>query len=107
MRDADWPSGSPVRGARVIEHVETAYYRLPLEGVGDAGHGTIDSEELITVQVAADGMPATFRREDAVAVLTGAEVNITVDLRNGDASATAWGCDLTHGYVDINASYST
>jgi L-alanine-DL-glutamate epimerase-like enolase superfamily enzyme len=56
VRDADWPSGSHVRGARVIEHIETAYYRVPLEGMGDAGHGIIDSEELITVQVAADGL---------------------------------------------------
>ena len=40
----------------MIEHIETAYYRVPLEGVGDAGHGAIDSEELITVRVAADGL---------------------------------------------------
>jgi L-alanine-DL-glutamate epimerase-like enolase superfamily enzyme len=40
----------------VIEHIETAYQRLPLEGVGDAGHGAIESEELITVRVAADGL---------------------------------------------------
>jgi glutamate N-acetyltransferase/amino-acid N-acetyltransferase len=32
---------------------------------------------------------------------------VTVDLGLGDASATAWGCDLTHKYVDINASYTT
>ena len=25
----------------------------------------------------------------------------------GDESATAWGCDLTHGYIDINADYSS
>lgn len=40
----------------MIDRVETAYYRLPLEAMGDAGHGTIDSEELITVQVHADGL---------------------------------------------------
>jgi glutamate N-acetyltransferase/amino-acid N-acetyltransferase len=32
---------------------------------------------------------------------------VIVDLGLGDASATAWGCDLTHKYVDINASYTT
>jgi len=32
---------------------------------------------------------------------------VTVDLALGKASATAWGCDLTHKYVDINASYTT
>jgi len=40
----------------MIERVETAYYRLPLEAAGDAGHGAIDTEELITVMVYADGL---------------------------------------------------
>lgn len=39
-----------------IEGIETAYYRLPLEPMGDAGHGTIDSEELITLSLHADGL---------------------------------------------------
>lgn len=39
-----------------IEHVETSYYRLPLEPMGDAGHGAIDSEELITVVLQAEGL---------------------------------------------------
>ena len=34
-------------------------------------------------------------------------VNIVVDLYQGDASATAWGCDLTYDYVKINAEYTT
>lgn len=34
-------------------------------------------------------------------------VLIGVDLRIGAASATAWGCDLTEGYVEINGKYST
>ena len=39
-----------------IERIETQYYRLPLEPMGDAGHGAIDSEELITLQVHAGGL---------------------------------------------------
>ena len=39
-----------------IEQVETAYYRLPLEAVGDAGHGLINSEELITLTLRAEGL---------------------------------------------------
>ena len=39
-----------------IERVETAYHRLPLEAMGDAGHGAIDSEELVTVNLRADGL---------------------------------------------------
>ena len=34
-------------------------------------------------------------------------VNIVVDLYQGDASATAWGCDLTYDYVKINGDYRT
>jgi L-alanine-DL-glutamate epimerase-like enolase superfamily enzyme len=39
-----------------IERLESAYYRLPLEPMGDAGHGEIDSEELVTVRLAAGGL---------------------------------------------------
>ncbi|HEX8231348.1 MAG TPA: mandelate racemase/muconate lactonizing enzyme family protein [Chloroflexia bacterium] len=39
-----------------IEHIETGYYRLPLEPMGDAGHGFIDSEELITLKLRAEGL---------------------------------------------------
>jgi len=39
-----------------IDAVTSAYYRLPLEGMGDAGHGDIDSMELITVKVRAGGL---------------------------------------------------
>jgi L-alanine-DL-glutamate epimerase-like enolase superfamily enzyme len=39
-----------------IERIETSYYRLPLEPMGDAGHGAIDSEELITLTLRAEGL---------------------------------------------------
>jgi hypothetical protein len=39
-----------------IERIETAYYRLPLEPMGDAGHGAIDTEELITLSLHAEGL---------------------------------------------------
>lgn len=39
--------------------------------------------------------------------LKNSEVVVRVSLGLGDASATVWGCDLTHGYIDINAAYST
>ncbi|MEA2573195.1 MAG: hypothetical protein QOH93_493 [Chloroflexia bacterium] len=39
-----------------IESIESGYYRLPLEPMGDAGHGFIDSEDLITVKVRAEGL---------------------------------------------------
>jgi glutamate N-acetyltransferase / amino-acid N-acetyltransferase len=39
--------------------------------------------------------------------MQGDEVRITADLAAGDASATVWGCDLTDGYIRINADYTT
>jgi L-alanine-DL-glutamate epimerase-like enolase superfamily enzyme len=40
----------------MIDRISTAYYRLPLDISGDAGHGIIDTEELVTVTVEADGL---------------------------------------------------
>jgi glutamate N-acetyltransferase/amino-acid N-acetyltransferase len=41
------------------------------------------------------------------AYMKGDDVLIHVSLNNGNASATVWGCDLTDGYVRINADYTT
>lgn len=40
-----------------------------------------------------------------VAHMCGSEIRIAVDIGLGRGRATVWGCDLTHGYVDINGSY--
>jgi glutamate N-acetyltransferase/amino-acid N-acetyltransferase len=37
--------------------------------------------------------------------MKGAEITLRVDLGIGDGRATVWTCDLTHGYIDINADY--
>ncbi len=57
------------------------------------------------VPVVRGGVAADFRPEDAKAVLAQAEFTLTVDLHIGFYSATAWGCDMTHGYIDENATY--
>jgi glutamate N-acetyltransferase/amino-acid N-acetyltransferase len=43
--------------------------------------------------------------EAASAYMTRPELEIGVDLGLGPGEATVWTCDLTHGYVDINADY--
>ncbi|MBA3825941.1 MAG: bifunctional glutamate N-acetyltransferase/amino-acid acetyltransferase ArgJ [Ktedonobacterales bacterium] len=58
------------------------------------------------VPLVQDGLAVEFAREHAVAQMTGDEVIITVDLGAGEAAATAWGCDLTHGYIDENTLYT-
>jgi len=37
--------------------------------------------------------------------MKGEEIAITVSLGIGDATSTVWTCDLTHGYIEINADY--
>jgi len=45
--------------------------------------------------------------EALAAYMRGADVRIVASLAAGDSSATVWGCDLTDGYVRINADYTT
>jgi glutamate N-acetyltransferase/amino-acid N-acetyltransferase len=40
-----------------------------------------------------------------VAHMHGREIAIAIDLGLGAGTGTAWTCDLTHGYIDINGSY--
>jgi glutamate N-acetyltransferase/amino-acid N-acetyltransferase len=57
-------------------------------------------------QVARDGVAVEGYDEAPVAAhLKGQEVEIGVDLGLGDGRATVWTCDLTHGYISINADY--
>ncbi len=57
-------------------------------------------------QVARMGMPAGGYDEAPVAAhLAGREVRIGVDIGLGEGRATIWTCDLTHGYISINADY--
>ncbi len=56
--------------------------------------------------VAAGGMVVPDYDEAPVAAhLKGQEVRIGVDIGLGDGGATVWTCDLTHGYISINADY--
>jgi glutamate N-acetyltransferase/amino-acid N-acetyltransferase len=68
-------------------------------------HNQLDIS-LGSAQVVKGGLQTEYQRADAAAQLLGNEVTITVDLHAGDHSATAWGCDLTHGYIDENTLYS-
>jgi glutamate N-acetyltransferase / amino-acid N-acetyltransferase len=59
------------------------------------------------VQVVAQGMAADHDEELARSAMAEKQVTITINLHLGDGEATAWGCDLTHGYIEINTSYPT
>ncbi|MDO4939551.1 MAG: bifunctional glutamate N-acetyltransferase/amino-acid acetyltransferase ArgJ [Lachnospiraceae bacterium] len=59
------------------------------------------------VDVCRNGSGIDFSEETAKKVLSRNEIDILVELNSGDASSTAWGCDLTYDYVKINGDYRT
>lgn len=58
------------------------------------------------VQLVQQGLAAKYDQQQAKAAMAGDEVIITIDLHQGDGQTTAWGCDLTHGYIDENTLYT-
>ncbi|MCX8228282.1 MAG: bifunctional ornithine acetyltransferase/N-acetylglutamate synthase, partial [Sulfitobacter sp.] len=58
------------------------------------------------IEVAKDGWRSPdYSEEAAAAHMKGQNIEIGVDLGLGTGKATVWTCDLTHGYIDINADY--
>lgn len=58
------------------------------------------------VLVLTKGVAINYDQEAAKQAMSQPEVAVDVDLHLGDASAVAWGCDLTHGYIEENAEYT-
>ncbi len=63
------------------------------------------SSEKGTVEVCKGAAYFAFSEEDAAEILKENEIKILVSLNQGEDQAKAWGCDLTHSYVEINGSY--
>ena len=60
------------------------------------------------VWTAREGQPlADYDEAPVAAHLKGQDIRIDVDLGLGEGRATVWTCDLTHGYITINADYRT
>ena len=59
------------------------------------------------ITVCRDGAGVEFSEEIAKEILLEKEIEILVCLGKGEASAAAWGCDLTYDYVKINGDYRT
>lgn len=57
------------------------------------------------IQIYKDGCGTDYSEEEATKILSEPEVTVMVDMKMGEESATAWGCDLTYDYVKINADY--
>ena len=57
------------------------------------------------IQIYKDGVATDYSEEEASKILADPEVTVLVDMKMGNETATAWGCDLTYDYVKINADY--
>jgi len=58
------------------------------------------------VNIVHGGVAADYEQAAAKGAVSGAEVFVSADLGAGKFEATAWGCDLTHGYIDENTTYT-
>jgi glutamate N-acetyltransferase/amino-acid N-acetyltransferase len=57
------------------------------------------------IQIMKDGVGTDYSEEEATKILSEPQVTAVADLKQGDAEATAWGCDLSYDYIKINADY--
>jgi glutamate N-acetyltransferase / amino-acid N-acetyltransferase len=88
---------------------EDANWGRVVMAVGKAGEPA-DRDKLSIafggIWTAKNGLPVEGYDEAPVAAhLKGEEIDIAVDLGLGDGRAAVWTCDLTHGYIAINADY--
>jgi len=88
---------------------EDANWGRIVMAVGKAGQAANRDELSIWIGpelTAEHGVQAAgYSEARATEHLRQAEVRIAVDVGVGDGSASIWTCDLTHGYIDINAGY--
>jgi len=88
---------------------EDANWGRVVMAVGKAGEPA--ERDLLSIrfgatQVASGGLAVEGYDEAPVSAhLKGREVDIGVDIGLGDGRSTVWTCDLTHGYISINADY--
>jgi glutamate N-acetyltransferase/amino-acid N-acetyltransferase len=89
-------------------HGEDANWGRILAAVGRSGiEFNPDATEIFFdgLRILGKNYDISFSEKKAKKILQKEEIAITIDLHGGKHSATFWTCDLSKGYVDINASY--
>jgi glutamate N-acetyltransferase/amino-acid N-acetyltransferase len=59
------------------------------------------------IKLIENGIELIYSKEKAEAILSKPEITVIADIKMGNQSSTAWGCDLTYDYVRINAAYGS
>ncbi len=59
------------------------------------------------IQVCKSGAGCGFDEQQALQILSEDEIEVLINMNQGDSNAIAWGCDLTYDYVKINGDYRT
>ena len=57
------------------------------------------------IQIIENGVAVDYSEEEATKILSEDAVTAIANVKMGDCTATAWGCDLTYDYIKINADY--
>ena len=57
------------------------------------------------LKIIENGVALNYSEEKATEILSQPKVTAIADIKEGDVEAAAWGCALTHGYIDINVDY--
>ena len=57
------------------------------------------------LKIIENGVALDYSEEKATEILSQSKVTAIADIKEGDVEAAAWGCDLTHEYININADY--
>ncbi|MGN8631120.1 bifunctional glutamate N-acetyltransferase/amino-acid acetyltransferase ArgJ [Blautia sp. HCP3S3_G3] len=57
------------------------------------------------IKIIENGVSTGYSEEEATRILSEEAVTAIADMKMGDCTATAWGCDLTYDYIKINADY--
>ena len=91
--DANWGKNS-LRNGDIPEH-SSILKKVDLFFESKAGK----------IQIIENGTAVDYSEAEATKILSEPEVTAIADVKMGDKTATAWGCDLTHGYIEINADY--
>jgi len=78
--------------------------------VGRSGVEVVESRidlNIGDIGVVKAGKPLTFSKQSVIDIIGSSEVPVSLQLNMGNATATAWGCDLSEEYVTINSQYTT